>query len=188
MHPVNMPRPTRISRAPATPVRTALVLAALLAAGGCSWLPSVPGAGLFESPRQLRGHAVEEEALAQITPGVSSRADVETLLGSPSATGTFDSNVWYYMSSVTRQRPAQTLQVEEQRVVAVTFTANGTVEGIRRFGPEDARPVQVVQRITPAPGNDRTLLQQLFGNIGRLAPGVGGQTNTGPGAPSPTTR
>jgi hypothetical protein len=42
-----------------------------------------------------------------------------------------------------------------------------------------------VRRITPSPGNERTLLQQLFGNIGRVGPGIGNQPQTGPG---PSTR
>jgi outer membrane protein assembly factor BamE (lipoprotein component of BamABCDE complex) len=152
-----------------------LALGAMLALAGCGNLSGIPGVGLFESPRQLRGHAVEEEALAQITTGVSSRADVEALIGSPSYTGTFDSNTWYYMSAVTRQRPGRTLSVEDQRVVAITFSQAGIVQDIKRVGMEEGRDVAVVNRITPSPGNDRTVLQQLFGNLGRLAPGVGGQ-------------
>ncbi|MGX9965383.1 outer membrane protein assembly factor BamE [Roseomonas sp. F4] len=183
MHAVNILRPLVARRTRPLP-GAALALVALLATAGCSWMPSVPGASLFESPRQMRGHAVEEEALAQITPGVSTRADVEAAIGSPSATGTFDNSIWYYMSSVTRQRPARTLSVEDQRVVAITFNGSGVVQNIQRVGPEDGRDVQVVSRITPAPGNDRTVLQQLFGNIGRLAPGLGGQTNQTIGAPS----
>ncbi len=191
MHAVNMLRPSaarQTSRRGARPglraTQLVLALAAVLGTAGCSWMPSVPGAGLFESPRQLRGHSVDEEALTQITPGVSSRADVETLIGSPSQTSTFDNSTWYYMSSVTRQRPGRTLSVEDQRVVAISFTPAGVVQEIKRFGPEDARDVQVVSRVTPSPGNDRTILQQLFGNIGRLAPGVGGQANQTIGAPS----
>lgn len=191
MHAVNMLRPSaarQTSRRGARPglraTHLALALAAVLGTAGCSWMPSVPGARLFESPRQLRGHSVDEEALTQITPGVSSRADVETLIGSPSQTSTFDNSTWYYMSSVTRQRPGRTLSVEDQRVVAISFTPAGVVQEIKRFGPEDARDVQVVSRVTPSPGNDRTILQQLFGNIGRLAPGVGGQANQTIGAPS----
>lgn len=160
-----------------------LALAALLATAGCSGLSAVPGSGLFESPRQMRGHAVADEMLTQITPVVSSRADVETLIGSPSHTGIFDNPIWYYMSSVTRQRPGRTLSVEDQRVVAIRFTPAGVVQDISRIGPEAGRVVAVVSRITPSPGNDRTVLQQLFGNIGRLAPGVGGQANQTVGAP-----
>jgi outer membrane protein assembly factor BamE (lipoprotein component of BamABCDE complex) len=147
------------------------LLAAALALAGCS---SVPGLSLFESPAQMRGHAVDAEDLRQITPGVSSRADVQALLGSPSATGTFDADNWYYISSVTRQRPGRQLAVEDQRVVVVSFDARGTVRGVREVGPEEGQAVAVVGRTTPAPGNERTFLQQLFGNLGRLAPGAPG--------------
>lgn len=181
-HPVN------VSRRPARGFGATLGLAALLAAGGCSWLPSVPGGGLFESPRTIRGHQVDEETLSQITVGVSSRADVEALLGSPSTTGTFDDGAWYYISGVTRQPPGRTLALEDQRVIAVMFDGRGTVREIRRLGQDDARDVRVVSRVTPSPGNDRTLLQQLFGNLGRLGPGLGGGANNTVGAPSPTSR
>ena len=178
-HPVNVSR---------RPARTATALAVLLATAGCSYLPSVPGLGLFESPRTIRGHQVDDETLAQITPGVSSRADVETLIGSPSVTGTFDDGTWYYISGVTRQRPAQTLALEEQRVVAISFNGSGTVSEVRRIGEEETRDVRFVSRTTPSPGTERTLLQQLFGNLGRLGPGIGSQNNTTVGAPGPTSR
>jgi outer membrane protein assembly factor BamE (lipoprotein component of BamABCDE complex) len=180
-------RPVNVSRRP----RIVLTLAAALATAGCSWMPTmpnVPGASLFESPRQVRGHQVHEDDLAQLTVGVSSRNDVAALLGSPSATGTFDDHIWYYMSSVTRQRPGRTLSVEDHRVVAIVFNAGGTVQEIRQTDQDDMREVRVVARVTPSPGNERTFLQQLFGNLGRLGPGVGGQSAPTVGAPTPSSR
>jgi hypothetical protein len=42
----------------------------------------------------------------------------------------------------------------------------------------------MVSRVTPSPGTERSVLQQLFGNIGRV--GVpGAQQQRGPGAASP---
>lgn len=166
----------------------ATALAVLMATAGCSYMPSVPGLGLFESPRTIRGHQVDDETLAQITPGVTSRADLETLIGSPSVTGTFDDATWYYISGVTRQRPGQTLALEDQRVVAVSFDGRGTVTEVRRVGQEDTRNIAFVSRTTPSPGTERTIMQQLFGNLGRLAPGIGNQNNTTVGAPAPTAR
>ncbi|WP_237217775.1 outer membrane protein assembly factor BamE [Falsiroseomonas oryziterrae] len=179
---------------PARPVfRLALGLAGLLGLGGCSYLPaapSLPGASLFSSPAQVRGHMVDDEDLRQITVGVSSRDDVQTVLGSPTATGTFEDREWFYIGSITRQRPGMTLAVEDQRTVVVRFNDAGIVQEVRKLGPEDARQVRVVQRVTPTPGNERTLLQQLFGNIGRVGPGLGGSQPGGPtgGAPAPTGR
>ncbi len=168
-------------------MRSAMAAAALLL-GGCGLtadMPPLPGADLFESPRTLRGHLVEDEDLRQIVVGVSSRRDVEALLGSPSATGTFDDSEWFYIGGVTRQRPGRLLAVEDQQVLVVRFDNRGMVQDMRRLGPQDGREIQAVSRTTPSPGNERTLMQQLFGNIGRVGPGLGANQTGGPGAPAP---
>ena len=163
-------------------------MAALLLLGGCALMPDMPpppSTDMFNSPSQLRGNLVEDEDLRQLTVGVSSRSDVQALLGSPSQTSTFDDSEWFYIASVTRQRPGRLLGIEDQQVVVVRFDARGTVRDIRRLGPQDGRDVAVVARTTPSPGTERTLMQQLFGNIGRIGPGLGGQQSGGPGAPGP---
>jgi outer membrane protein assembly factor BamE (lipoprotein component of BamABCDE complex) len=162
-------------RARRHPARAGL-LALSLALAGCS---------IFEAPPVQRGNRVDPELIAQLNPGVQTKADVQALLGSPSATGTFDDSEWFYISSVTRIRPAQNQGVESQRVVAMQFDQGGVLRNIRELGPKDMRNVPVVERTTPVPGTDRTLLQALFGNIGRV--GAGGMTagdqgpGTGPG-------
>lgn len=193
-----MERPRRMVNAsssrPAQPGRSGpgarrlrrLPVAALLLLGACSWMPEMPplpGSDIFAAPRQLRGHLVDNEDLSQVTVGVSSKRDVEALLGSPSATSTFDDNEWFYIGGVTRQRPGRQLAVEDQQVVLVRFDGRGTVQEVRRLGPQDGRDIRVVERVTPSPGNERTLLQQLFGNIGRVGPGLGSQQT----APGPTS-
>lgn len=173
------------SRPRSAPMGVALAAALLL--GGCSWLPDMPplpGADLFDTPRSLRGNLVDDEQLQQIVAGVSSRGDVLALLGSPSATSTFDDSEWFYIGGVTRQRPGRLLGIEEQRVVILRFDQRGTLREIQRLGLEDGREVVAVSRTTPSPGNERSFLQQLFGNIGRVGPGVSGGQSTGPGAPS----
>jgi outer membrane protein assembly factor BamE (lipoprotein component of BamABCDE complex) len=170
------------------PARRALAGAWLLGLAGCGYVPALPprpGLDLFDSPRQVRGQMIDAEDLRQVVAGVSSRNDVQALLGSPSATGTFDDADWYYIGAVTRQRPGRRLAVEDQRVVHIRFDGRGTVRDIRRLGPEDGQEIPVVERATPSPGNERTLLQQLFSNLGRLGPGLGNQQTGGPGAPSP---
>ena len=41
------------------------------------------------------------------------------------------------------------------------------VSEIRELTQADGRDVRMVSRETPVPGNERTLMQALFGNIGR---------------------
>ena len=156
--------------------RAARLLPALLL-GACS---------LFAAPPEPRGNRLDAELLRQITPGVQTRQDVQSILGSPSASGTFDQEHWYYISATSYIRPGRTPGIEDQKVVVVSFNEAGVVRDVRELGEADARSVSFVSRETPVPGNDRTVLQALFGNIGRFGAGgisAGSDTgpNTGPG-------
>lgn len=143
------------------PAPRLVAVAAALFLSGCS---------LFETPPDRRGQRVQEAEVAQIVTGVSTRADVLALLGTPSATGTFDGENWYYISAITRALPGRASVVEEQRVVAIRFSATGQVAEIRSLEREDGRNIAFADRTTPTPGTERTTLQQLFGNLGRLRP------------------
>jgi outer membrane protein assembly factor BamE (lipoprotein component of BamABCDE complex) len=158
-------------------------LLAMPALAGCAYLPPMPERprDVFTTPIVNRGHAVTEEQIAQITQGVSTRADVQAVLGSPSQTSTFSDNSWYYISAVTQLRPARTMALRSQRIVAIDFSPAGTVAEIRQIDQTqgDMPRVNFVERETPSPGNERTLLQALFGNVGRIGPGA-----TGSGLPS----
>jgi len=138
-------------------------LAAILLLVGCS---------VVETPTQMRGHKVDEDLLKELTPGTSTRADVTALLGSPSMKASFDDNIWLYISGVTRTRVARLPALDSQDVIELSFTEGGTLKEIRRRSLDDAAAVDVVERTTPSPGNEATLLQQLFGSVGRLSPGA----------------
>lgn len=157
-----MARPPRSVNACLAP----LLLVALL--GGCAWVTDHLG-----PPPVERGNRVDAERLGQIALGVQTRNDVEALLGSPTARGTFDDDNWYYISARTRLQAGRFLEIEDRRVVAISFNRQGVVSSIRELGAADGRNVAVVSRETPVPGNERSLLQALFGNLGR------------PGTPTP---
>lgn len=140
---------------------------------------------VFQAPVVQRGNRVTPDQLAEITPGVQTKADVRAVLGSPTQTGMFGDDEWYYISSATRQRPGRQLQVNDQQTVVVEFDRSGVVRRVRTLDGADARDVQMVARETPVPGNERTLLQALFGNVGRFGAGALGaqpqQTTPGVG-------
>jgi outer membrane protein assembly factor BamE (lipoprotein component of BamABCDE complex) len=138
------------------------------------------GCDAVKAPRDVRGNRVTAEQLAEIVPGVQTRSDVAALLGSPSVPAAFDDVTWYYVGGMTRQRIGQMQALDDQQVVAVRFSTDGTVATVERLTLEDATKVQPVARITPTPGTETTLMQQIFGNVGRFAPG-GGRNQTGGG-------
>ncbi len=154
-----------------TQFRPLLALALILLAG-CG------ETGVFAYPPQTRGNKVDPEILAQLVPGTSSRADASALLGSPTARATFDDNTWIYIGETTKPRIGGTLKVEDQQVVVLTFDQRGTLIGIQKRGMDDSAKVAVVDRATPSPGNNASILQQLLGNVGRFAPNPGSSGNS----------
>lgn len=115
-----------------------------------------------------RGHVTDPLALAALTPGQSTDADVEIALGSPSTRGTFRDDVWYYMSERTESFAFFNPKVIERQIVAVVFDGQGVVDDIVTYNEVDGRKVEIVSRVTPTAGNELTLIQQLFGNVGRF--------------------
>lgn len=158
--------------------RLALLLAPLLLGGAL-----LAGCEAVKLPRDVRGNRVSAEQLAEIVPGVQTRSDVAALLGSPSVPAAFDDVTWYYVGGMTRQRIGQMQALDDQQVVAVRFSPDGTVATVERLTLEDATKVQPVARITPTPGTETSLMQQIFGNVGRFSPGGARQPggNTGGG-------
>ena len=59
-------------------------------------------------------------------------------------------------------------QIEKERPVAIRFDNAGRVSNVARYGVEDGKVIDLITRTTPTYGREITLLQQLFGNIGRV--------------------
>ncbi|MBS28380.1 MAG: cell envelope protein SmpA [Alphaproteobacteria bacterium] len=117
----------------------------------------------------IRGQQPDPEALAAIEPGETSRRQVEQALGSPSTEGVFRENVWYYMSERTETFAFLAPELLERKIVAIVFDDGGVVEDIFTYTENDRREVELVSRVTPTAGNELSLIQQLFGNVGRFS-------------------
>jgi outer membrane protein assembly factor BamE (lipoprotein component of BamABCDE complex) len=145
----------------------------------------LPACSVVQTPRTQRGNKVDADQLKELVPGTSTRADVTSLLGSPTARATFDDNQWIYISETTRTRVGRTPGVLAQDVTVLTFDDKGVLRNVKRLNEEDSRPVDVVTRATPSPGSEASFMQQLLGNVGKFnAGGLGstsGNTDTAPG-------
>ena len=164
---------------PARPARIALLALLLPALAGCNTV------GLFSWPPQPRGQQVDPADVTQLVPGISTRKDVTALLGSPTATASFEPNTWLYVSQITRPVIGGTQTVRSQHVLAISFDQAGVLRDIAVTDQANALPVQVVSRSTPSPGTHASFLQQLIGNIGGVNPLGTASESPGGGAPIP---
>ncbi len=133
----------------------ASVIVATLAAG-CS--PTI----------DTRGNLPDPDQVLKVQPGVDTKNEVAQLLGSPSTTGTFDNDKWYYISTRTRSIAFLEPDIEDQQVLVVSFNKAGVVNDMKIIGLEDAKQITPSERVTPTLGRHITILQQLLGNLGRF--------------------
>jgi outer membrane protein assembly factor BamE (lipoprotein component of BamABCDE complex) len=130
-----------------------------------------------------RGNLPETDKLAEIQPGTTTRDQVVKILGTPSSTGVFDSNNWFYISRKTKQLAFFNPDVVDQQVYIVRFDGNGVVASVDRKDLNDGRDIEPVPGATPAPGRELTFIEQVLGNLGRF--NKGGSASSEPEAKAP---
>ena len=156
-----------ISRAPRLTrgfVQAALLSTALLILPAC------------EGDIAIRGNMPDLAELTAVTPGSDSREDVLNLLGTPSSLSTFEQNKWYYIGQKVEQFAFFRPEVIDRQVLVVGFDDNGIVNQTELLSLDDAILIDPVDRVTTTEGVDFTLMEQFFGNFGRLPGAVGGET------------
>ncbi len=126
----------------------------------------------------IHGNFVEPERLEQVHEGISRKADINDLLGTPTATGTFDPNVWYYIGQRTEKVAFYPPDVVARQVLVMHFDANGTLRQMEKLDASAGQDVSLVERTTPTAGKDLSFLEQMLGNVGRFS---NGKKDTGPG-------
>lgn len=151
----------------------------LLSLGACS---------LVQTPRTLHGNRIDEDSLKELTPGTSTKKDVTSLIGSPTAHATFDDNEWIYISETTHTRIGRLPGVLKQEVVVMNFNGAGTLTSVKRLDQNDARDISVASGATPSPGSEASVLQQLLGNVGKYNVGNLGSDNSNVGSSGANTR
>lgn len=139
----------------------ALALAASLLATGCNPI--------------LRTHGyvpTADNKPQAINPNTDTKATVLAALGSPSIESTFDEQVeadtWFYINQVRERYAYLRPQIQEQTVTAISFNPDGQVTRVSEYGIEDRRIIDYTDRETPTRGRELSVLEQIFGTIGRI--------------------
>jgi outer membrane protein assembly factor BamE (lipoprotein component of BamABCDE complex) len=152
--------------------RNAALLGAMALVSGCT------------SVVDHRGYIADPVLLQSVHPGIDNRQSVEGTLGRPTFTSQFGEPVWYYVSSITNQKPFTSPKITSHTVLAIRFDKAGNVIAADQSGVERVVRIKPDSDKTPTLGRERGILQDLFGNIGQVgAAGMGGPdaSNTGGG-------
>ena len=155
-------RKTAAPRCRPAAARAFILAAALAVATGAGCTPRV----------DVRGNLPDPEAIAAIKVGTSSREQVEEALGSPSTSDPFGASTWFYISQQTTTTAFMPPEITERKVLAIGFDEKGVVNKLEAFGLADAREITPADGKTPSGGNEVTILQQFFANLGRFNSGA----------------
>ncbi len=148
---------------------TSLLVLSLLGAAGCAPITTYSGFQAIEAnPRDVK-------------VGVDTKSTVRGRLGSPSATSTFDPNVWFYIDQIKQTVAFQKPVTTRRDVTAISFNKDSDqVETVNQYSLKDGKLIAFNGRETPTRGRELTVLEQLLGTVGR---GGGMLPNQDEGAP-----
>jgi outer membrane protein assembly factor BamE (lipoprotein component of BamABCDE complex) len=152
----------------------------MLAAGAAAML--LLGTGCTRI-RAHQGFLVDSLVMNSVLPGVDNRASVEGSLGRPTFVSQFGPERWYYISRDTRSLAFASPKPTGQLLVTIEFDAAGNVARIdRNTALDQIANLSPVGDKTPTLGRKRSLIDEIFGNIGAVgaAGAGGGGAPTGP--------
>ena len=115
-----------------------------------------------------QGHILDDTLVAAIQPGVDNRDSVAGTLGRPTFVGQFDQRDWYYVSRLTRQLAFNMPRPTQNNVLHIRFDEAGNVVQVERTGMELVVNIDPSNEETPTLGRERSLFEELFGNIGAV--------------------
>ncbi|HPA40343.1 MAG TPA: outer membrane protein assembly factor BamE [Phenylobacterium sp.] len=100
--------------------------------------------------------------------GEDSKSSVRGRLGSPSATSTFDPNVWFYIDQVKETVAFRKPVTTRRDVTAIKFDKDSEqVVSVDQLSLKDGKVIAFNGRETPTRGRELTIIEQLIGSVGR---------------------
>ncbi len=111
------------------------------------------------------GYAPRDDQLAQIAVGKDTRDSVTEKIGTPGTAGLISDDVWYYVESRFKQMAFLAPREINREVVAISFSRNGRVSNIERFGMENGRIITLSRRVTKTTADKVPFLRRVFGSL-----------------------
>ena len=116
-----------------------------------------------------RGYQIDEQTLAQVQVGKTSKPETLALMGSPSTTSTIGGDAWYYIGQkMVRPLAFMPAKMADQHVLAIYFDKSGKVDRIANYGMKDGKVFDFVSRTTPTGGQEPDFLRNIMTGLFRF--------------------
>ena len=127
------------------------------------------------SNRVHKGAVIDPQLLSSVQPGVDNKDSVQKTLGTPTFSGEFTPNDWYYVSRDTRAFAFRNPRVTDQTVLHVKFDAAGNVAAVNHTDETLIANIRPSKDRTATLGREKSFFEELFNNIGTISqPGLPG--------------
>jgi outer membrane protein assembly factor BamE (lipoprotein component of BamABCDE complex) len=121
-----------------------------------------------------RGYIFDDRLIETLQKGLSSVDTVRTTFGSPTTRTTLNGQSFYYVYSRFVTESYRAPEEVERKVLAIHFNKSNRLDDYALYSLKDGIIIPIIARTTQTQGRELTVLEQLFGNLGRLgdeAPG-----------------
>ena len=122
------------------------------------------------------GYVFDDRQVSRLEAGRTSKEQVREILGTPSGIAIVDAGVYYYIASHTESHTYNLPEEVERVVLAVYFDDADVVQEVKYYGLAEGNTFSFVERETVTLGKELTILEQLFGNLGRIGSANAGAT------------
>lgn len=139
-----------------------------LAIAACAVAALGVGVSACAPMTSFQGYQAIDAKPAEVKVGADTKNSVRARLGTPSQVSTFDTNQWFYISSVSQKQGFYKPRTVRRDVVAISFDKDTqTVTKVEVFKLSDGREIAYAGRETPTRGRQLSIIEQLLGNLGQ---------------------
>ena len=118
--------------------------------------------------KQTHGYMPIPSQVALLKPGVSTKAQVVDLIGTPAFINDFADNRWNYVAFRTEQIGFEKPDIVDYEVLQLIFGKDQVLQSLQQGDRDTLIAVQYDEEATPASGREMGLMEQFLGNIGKF--------------------
>jgi outer membrane protein assembly factor BamE (lipoprotein component of BamABCDE complex) len=121
---------------------------------------------------ETNGYVKNQDISSLVTVGKTTKDEVQSTLGSPSAQSSFGADSWYYINDRKEAYGFMKYDVVDQNVTRIEFDDKDVVAKVEGYDKSKSEDIELVKRETTTEGHTLGFFEQMLGNIGRFnAPG-----------------